>query len=202
MFLVNLIIASIPIKALVLSLIVPGLGELQLGDRHKGIPFMAIEGISWISFATLKLDGTRLEQNYKIFAYRWAGASTQREDESYWQAIEFNINYDEYLEKLRREARSLYPDSPSKQNEYVQTHNVGGTWDWQSENLWFEFQELRAKHRSLQDWASVSIGVMVANRIMSALNVLLLNRSGGKLSLRYNMGKGGFAAGISINGLN
>lgn len=200
MFLVNLIIANIPIKAIVLSLIMPGLGEIYMGKVRSGLPFITIEGISWTSFAYLKWEEKGVKEDYKVFAYKWSGASIQRNDESYWQAIEFNLNYDEYLEKLRREARNLYPDSPSKQGEYVRNHNVGDPWDWANRNLWFKFQELRAKYRSIQDWASVSLGVLIANRVISVLNVFLLSRSSGRLSLQYNFGREKFTAGIHING--
>ncbi len=166
-------------KALALSLVLPGTGEAYLGYSHRAVPFWVADAISWTSLVTFRNLEARTVEAYRGFAYHYAGADPRRTDEEYWHAVEFYLNREAYLEALWMEARSLYPNDPEAQASYVAQRDVGGTWAWPSQGRWFRFQDLREQARSYESWGTVAVGLLLANRLASVLDVFLLERTQG-----------------------
>ena len=190
------LLAGFSPKAMALSLIVPGAGEWSLGETHRAIPFFVVEASSWISWGTLQNLRGRTVETYRGFAYHYAGADATRTDEAYWHAVEFYPNRAAYLEGLWMEARALYPDDPEAQAAYVASRDVGGTWSWPKESLWFRFQDLRARVRSYEGWATVSLGLLVLNRLASVVDVFLMEQTRGRVGLDFRGSPTEFSAGI------
>ena len=179
------LVSRLPLKALALSLVLPGTGEATLGHSARAVPFWAVEATSWVSLLTFKNLEWRTEETYRGFAYHYAGADARRADEAYWHALEFYRDRQAYEEALWMEARALYPDDPEAQAAYVARHDVGGTWAWPSQDLWFRFQRYRERARSYESWATLSLGLLVANRLASAIDVFLLRHTQGRVGFDF-----------------
>ncbi len=181
-----IVFQGIPVKAMTLSLLLPGAGEVALGYPRAAIPFFGVETASWIAAFTLNRYTYSVKEEYIQLAYRYAGANIQRKDESYWKAVEFYPSRGAYIEALLLEARSYFPDDYQRQLDYVRAHDPGDDWNWDEESHWYRFQELRQRFRAFQDWTTVSLGILVGNRIASVINVFLLSRSQGRIGVTFH----------------
>ncbi len=190
------VLLSLSPKAMALSLVLPGAGELSLGEAHRAVPFLITEAVSWVSWGTFRNLQLRTTEEYRGFAYHYAGADARRTDEAYWHAVEFYPNREAYLEGLWMKARALYPDDPEAQAAYVEQHDVGGSWMWPNGALWARFQGLRERVRSYEGWVTLSLGLMAINRLASVVDVFLLERTQGRVGMDFQGSPQGVRAGI------
>ncbi len=182
----------------VMSLILPGSSQILYGSKVKGYAFVATEvlGILGKFYYNHLADVTR--DKYKIFAYIEAGADPQNGNESYWYAIERRKSRDDFIEYLWRQARNLYPTDPAKQQDYVNSHLVSGTWSFPSYNSWFAYRKMRRDERAYIDDAGVMVGVIIANHIFSALDAFISTKlASRKVTLKTHIGV--FNSSVSLN---
>lgn len=171
--------ATIPLR----SLLVPGWGQWALGQETRAAFFLGTELVLWTGWGLFTRSGQGFTESYRVYAYRWAGADPTRADEAYWRAVELHRSDEDFLEDLRREARRFYPNDLEEQRRYVEEHRVEGDWSWPDQEHWFAFQDLRRSARQAFDRARVTVGVVLVNHLISALDALLTVRTRGKLSL-------------------
>ncbi len=185
------------LKAVALSVLVPGAGQAYLGRTTQAEAFITAEVASWIAYFGFRHHGYALENQAISYAYTYGNLSVTAPDERFWKALELNISRDMYIENLFREARQFYPDDPDSQVAYVNAHAVPGSWQWPSENEWFHFQDLRTASRSAYQKAMLVTGVLILNRIASVVE-LFVNIPSKDVSLRM----GASPYGIVAVGLN
>jgi len=125
-----------PKKAMLLSLLIPGLGEYSLGHRSRAYLFFGVEAATWITYATFHVQGADAKQSYKEWARLLAGVS-ERNDDNFYRTVGNYISSDGPFsanEQVRREARSRYPNDREAQEQYVQENGYFGSdaWTWES----------------------------------------------------------------------
>jgi hypothetical protein len=165
-----------PLKEALFSLVLPGSGQLRMESHGKAYAFIAAEALSWMSFFGLNFYGHSIETDARIYGYAHAGADYRRTDEAYWSAVELTLSREAYLEELRRVARSLYPDDPEAQAEYVEDNAVAGDWQWTSNSEWFDFGSMRRSARVVFSRADLVLGVVALNHLVSAVDAFLTAR--------------------------
>ena len=57
--------AKSPGKAFLLSLLLPGLGELYAGARYRAAGFMTAEAVTWVAYAHWRSKGTDLRDEFR-----------------------------------------------------------------------------------------------------------------------------------------
>lgn len=164
---------DLPLKEMGMSLLLPGLGQWYSGRKKKALIFAGIEAGAWFGFAEFRLRGVSLTNDYKIYGMAHAGANPNEKNENYWKAVELYFSRKDYLEYVRRIARSIYPDDIAAQKKYVETHAVTGSWEWKTKEEWFTFQDLIKDSRIAFTRARLMVFAAVLNRITSAMNILL-----------------------------
>ena len=66
-----------PARGLILSLAIPGMGELYAGSKTRALVFFGLEAAGWISWRTFSNKGETIERKYEEFAddhwdlYQW-----------------------------------------------------------------------------------------------------------------------------------
>jgi TM2 domain-containing membrane protein YozV len=156
-------------KAVVLSLVVPGLGELYMGEKDDALRAFAIEGGIILSYFGLNWYSDILRDDYIKYAYHHAGARTGM-DEDYYNAVEWYSSRESHNISVREEARSLFPNEREKQLKYIKDNEIPSELDWRwQENEWQIFRDLRRGERRALSNASYCIGVGIVNRIISAI---------------------------------
>ncbi len=173
-----------PRKALLLSMLLPGAGELYLGHRGRAVGFFITEGAIWANYVAWQVSGHLRKNDYIEQAQINAGIGVNSADDDYWRLVgqyqtSSGTGPDAYEETLRREARLQYPDDPGAQDQYVAQRLPTGTkaWSWESAALQDSYFETRRNANRAFDRARISFAVAVLNRIVSAVDTQILHRS-------------------------
>jgi hypothetical protein len=201
---------SVPL-ALFMSAALPGAGEYYMGSRTRSKIFFGVEAAAWVSYLAFIYHGRRVRDSYKLFAAANAGASPDMTSEDYWNAIEWNMTNEDFNERVREEARALYPRDLDKQKQYIDEHSYDGNlaWSWEGADSVEEFRRLRRESRDAFQYAIYSTGFAILNRLASLMDVIIMGRSGEKkppigkrVQLEFGLQEdtAGFRIGIAVKG--
>jgi hypothetical protein len=149
---------------------------------------LVAEGIIWVGFGGFTFYGHQVRDDYRLYAASVAGANQGGGfDETYYDALEFNISSEEFNAKVREDARGLFPNDPEEQEKYVRERIFTGefAWLWPSSDALREYKNLRSSSRSALQKATYALGLAVVNRVVSALNIL---RFGGDKNEKVGFG--------------
>ncbi len=118
-----------PVKAFVLSLVVPGLGQYYYGSRAKPLMFLGVEAVSWFLHASWHADGNDLTDDYETFNHvHWS-------EERYRTSLDW-IYGDTYEPNISEvEINHTLPDTRTQQY-YEMTGKYGQfAWGWDDATL-------------------------------------------------------------------
>jgi hypothetical protein len=174
-----------PMVALLMSMVLPGWGEMYTGNDGRGKAFMAAEGAIWVGYASFEIQGSMREDDYKEFASIFAGVPRGSTSEYYRDIADYirSEGEDSYNEGIRSEARSLYPDDLDAQSEYFAQHGYFGDagWEWESSGRFSEYLDLRHSASLSRKNAFHMIGLAILNRAISSIDSAWMAR-------RHNQG--------------
>ena len=148
------------------SLILPGAGEWGMGRKNRAKFFFGTEFLLWVGYFSVKSYTNVLQNNYQSYAAHHAGVITTNKSEQYWIDIGSSLNiYDFNQQKLiERDRSALYPET----DLYY--------WQWDSETSVRKYNEIRLKEHDWEQRATLVVGGLVLNRIISAIDVIWLLR--------------------------
>jgi hypothetical protein len=159
--------AKSPGKAALLSIMLPGTGELYAGGRRSGRFFLFMEGAFWTGLLTFRfLESTRVD-SYRSYAAAHAGVQLSGRPESYIEEVfRFQSIYARNAREtfLAGDLADLRPETAAER------------WEWDSEESRLNFQDLRSKAVSAEQKSFLFIGALVFNRFVSALNAASIAR--------------------------
>jgi hypothetical protein len=140
--------------------------------------FFLAEGAIWTSYAVFQVQGAHRKDIYREFARVNAGVATRNDDEFYRIIGNYESSDGPFSanEQVRREARANYPDDRAKQEEYYQEHAYTGddTWTWQSQAMLDTYQDMRDASLSAYHKSNFSLGLALANRLISVVDTGIL----------------------------
>jgi len=150
-------------KAAFLSLVLPGAGEYYGQSRNKAHIFIGTDAALWIGFFGLRGYGSWVKKDYKTYAGEHAGVELNGKGDDFFEDITYYQSRDEY-----NQFAILYSNGdlgPYAQDDF---------WDWQwddpaSRNY---YRELRNRSKSAYRKSLFVAGLLVANRIVSALDAM------------------------------
>jgi hypothetical protein len=177
-----------PMAALLLSVAVPGLGELYTGNTARAKSFIAAEAGIWTGYAAFRVQENLRVADYEEYASIFAGIPEGSSGDYYQDVADYirSEGADSYNEAIRAEARSLYPDDLDAQHAYLDAHGYFGSssWQWESEARFEHYRELRHDAAVSRKNAFYMTGLAVLNRALSAVDSAWMAR-------RHNMGRTG-----------
>lgn len=158
-------------KAMMFSLMVPGLGDFYAGNRGTGKLLLGTEIAIWLGYLGFQYYGNIQTDAFMLFAHENAGANQGRKDEVYFDAVEVYRSSSEYNSYVYEDARLLYPDDPERQNEYVQDNGYFGldAWEWQEQTKFREYRKMRIATRETYQRAVFMAGFAILNRLVAAV---------------------------------
>ncbi len=172
-----------PRKALMLSLLLPGAGELYSGHKGRATGFFISEGAIWANFVAWEIAGHLRRDNYIEQAQLNAGVGTDSESDDYWRLVgtytrSSGSGPDSYEDALRRDARNEFPTDPAAQDAWVAERLPVGSraWNWSSETLRESYRETRQNSTRAFSRAKFSIALGILNRLASAIDTQMLHR--------------------------
>jgi len=163
-----------PMVALLLSCVVPGWGEIYVGETTRGRWFMAAEAGIWAGYGAFKIQEGMREDDYREYAQIFAG-TTAGAGSGYLNDMGGYIRSEgdnSYNESIRREARSLFPDDLEAQAAYLAENGYHGdlSWDWGTTERFYEYRDLRRIASEAERNAFYVTGLAVLNRVLSAVD--------------------------------
>ncbi|MBD3367301.1 MAG: hypothetical protein GF405_03865 [Candidatus Eisenbacteria bacterium] len=185
-----------PMIAVLLSLAVPGWGEIYAGHPERGRLFMAAEAGIWIGYASFRIQEDLRIDDYQDYAQSTLGVPDGAGDAYYADIGDYlqSEGQSSYNEDIRREARSLYPDDLEAQDAYLAANGYFGeeAWQWGSVDEIRHYRELRQAAGESDRRAFYMTGLAVLNRALSAIDSAWMAR-------RFNLGEGGASARVSVS---
>ena len=190
-------------KALMLSLLVPGLGEYYIGAKRSSQIFLGTELLTWSGYAGFELLGSWRREDLNSFALQHAGVNIEGRDNKFLQILKRYPRSENlpnlsgsYNEIVRRDARYFYPhpDSTSARDNYFSENALTGddAFTWDTRNNWNQYKILLHDYRQAGQYAFYMTGMAVMNRLVSALNAAWLakklnkNIDQNKVSIVFN----------------
>ncbi|OGC75877.1 MAG: hypothetical protein A2145_07095 [candidate division Zixibacteria bacterium RBG_16_40_9] len=150
-----------PSKAFLLSLALPGTGQIYSGDKTKGKLFLSAEAVWWGSFWLFKTLGNWKEEDYKNFAAARAGVNLEGKPEDFFSNLSFYSSRDEYNQFTR-----LY-NGPT---EPIYPEDDLWNWEWESTEMRLKYRDLRNQSKTFDRRALYSVGAAILSRIVSGLD--------------------------------
>jgi len=177
--------AKNPMVAMLMSVVLPGWGELYTGNTARAKGFMTAEAGIWVGYAAFKIQqGMRIE-DYEEYAEVFADVPEGSDGDYYQDIADYirNEGEDSYNEAIRAEARSLYPDDLQAQHDYVDQNGYFGaaSWEWDNEARFEHYRDLRHDAGVSRKNAFYMTGLAVLNRALSAIDSAWMAR-------RHNQG--------------
>jgi len=174
-------------KALLYSLILPGLGEMSMGEKGRATGFFLAEGLIWASYTYWTVAGNLRQDDYIEQAQINAGVGISKESDDYWRLVgQYTSSSGEgpgsYEEDLRREARDTYPSDPAAQDAFVAEHLPTGdkAWSWSTSALQAEYVDTRETSNRAHNKAKYSFAAAILNRVVSVIDVQMLRHKASK----------------------
>jgi hypothetical protein len=170
-------------KPFLYSILLPGMGQLSMGEKGHAIPFFIAEGLIWTNYIYWKVAGDLRQDDYIEQAQLNAGVGVSEADDDYWGLVgqysrSSGGGANSYEEDLRRDAREIYPSDPAAQDAYVAEHLPTGdeAWEWSTEDLRSQYRDTRQSANSADDKSKYSFAAALVNRVVSVIDVQLLRR--------------------------
>ena len=146
------------------SAIIPGWGELSLGNKKRSRVFFIIEaGLLVSGFGSYIFSKNQIK-NYQSFSANHAGINIKDKNHKYWVDIG---NYDSYLDYNEEHLRFREPDD---------LYYFADQWSWDSKINRENFKKMRINADLLTRQMNFIFGALFINRIISSIDVLYLKR--------------------------
>jgi len=165
-------------KAVLYSLLLPGLGDWQLGNKGRAAAFFAVEGAIWISYAVFEVQGGQREDEYESLAVRFAGVTRTGHSDEYYaklrdydtsEAYEADVKLDGRIELATQYGVGAIGADALEQ--YFTDHRVSDyePWQWSSLDRRLQYSEVRSSSKTSYRRADYMIAAAAANRLVSAV---------------------------------
>ena len=174
-------------KAVLYSLLLPGLGQYYLGENNRAWTFFLTEGAIWTSFTILQVQGHIRRDGYKEYASVFAGISGNEHSDDFYREIGDFDSSEEYELYIKSDGRSYtYPNSDyATIEEYFTDNRISDfeQWTWRSTEDRTHYYSLRWGSRLAFRRSLYSLAAALGNRIFSAVYALRSSRTADTVSM-------------------
>lgn len=177
-----------PGKAILYSLLLPGLGDWKLGNKNRATVFFALEGLIWVSYATFQVQGGNYEEEYEDLAVRFAGVSGTDHSDDFYATIRDYDSSEEYEADIKNEGR-YYDTGSEALDQYFIDNRVEDyqPWLWASTERRLQYSETRSASKTAYRRADYMIAAAAANRVVSAVFAYAAARNAAKHEVGLNL---------------
>ncbi len=146
------------------SLLLPGWGQRTQGRVGWGRTLGWIEAAGWGGMLAFRAAGRWRDEDSRLFAAERAGVLLAGKDRAFFTALELSPDL------TTHNAAQL-----SGLGDPEACYPVGAGWDWrwESEADWRRYRLMRRDARHLKNWATLSLGAVVAGRLVGTVTALI-----------------------------
>jgi len=149
-----------PSRAALYSLLLPGLGEIYVGDsRAKAAGFLAAEAGIWSAFILFRKLEDWKRDDYIELAVVYAGIDPSGKNDFFFDMIGFYDSRDDYNKVSRVYTRTnpYYPET----SEW--------DWQWQGTDYRAQYRDLKNDSKAAKRNANFALGAAALNRAVSMI---------------------------------
>lgn len=164
-------------KAVLMSMLLPGLGERSIGSHGAAKYFYGSETSLWLSLFLFQKRKEWKKEDYQVYAAATAGVNNEGKDDQFYSDVSNFADVDEFNAAIRRsrQPRSVY-DAADEQ------------WSWSSEEERLIFKSLKLESDTAGQNVKRVIGGMIINRIFSVMNTIYrYNKLNPPVTMRLNI---------------
>ncbi len=182
-----------PVKMIsfVKSAIIPGWGELS--QNHKsGYIFLSNEIALFLSYYYFQNQSDIKMKESIMYAYSKAHLSPEYNTEEYRLLLSKYLSSGYlaggYNENVVNTAKSLFPNNPTSQNEYIMENVLPEDvyWNWDSKQDQKKYLLMRKDSNLLKDWTKAASGAILVNHIISAFNAARVTKTNVQFGVDIN----------------
>jgi hypothetical protein len=165
-----------PISRALRSAVIPGWGELSMGNK-SGYVFLVAEAALWSSMFYFQNESDLLIRKSHQFALNNADLNSfENIDARVWFLMSrYNssgFDVGGYNHSILMEAMELFPYNADRRDEFIRENMLdeGIHWNWESRETRRQYQHMIRDSGHFDDYAKVVVGVIMANHMISFLN--------------------------------
>jgi hypothetical protein len=200
-------------KAVLYSLLIPGLGQSYLGETQQAKIFYVVEAAIVTSFVVFLVQENLREDEYIQYAQTFAGLQSSDHSDDFYGILTEHDTSKDYEDEIKSEGRlELYPYiDTATLDSYFMRERVSDyePWTWRSADHRRAYQDRRAASKTAERRALYAVAAAVVNRVASAFFAYRSSvRSNSERSTPANpfsidwdaggFGNNGFQAGVSL----
>jgi len=153
-------------QAALYSFLLPGMGELYVGNYGMGKYFTIAEGALWVTLYGVDRYAHWLQDDAYQYAAQHAGIQPEGKTDQYY--IDIGNDSDIYAFNRRLlQSRQLY-------SVYSEAPNSGYYWKWDTDANRSTYRDMRVSSSQMFDNTHFVIAVIVLNHALSAINAARL----------------------------
>lgn len=158
-------------KAVLASLLLPGLGQSLSGHHGRAKFFYGTETAIWTTAGAYRVVSHMRFQDVREFARIRADADPGDQSDDYFQLLADYPSSDIFNIAIRDEARIIHPDDREAQLAYIEANSIQGdhAWHWPDYDTRRTFQLIRHDALSARRRSVLVTGWAVVNRLVSAI---------------------------------
>lgn len=150
-----------PAQAFLMSLVLPGTGQIYSGAETKGKIFLSTEALCWGSFWLFRTLGNQKEEDYGNFAAIQAGVNLEGKNDDYYSNLSFYGSPDEYNQFAR------FNNIPG---EIIYPEDGFSNWQWDNADSRLQYRNLKNQSKIFYRRSLYAIGIAVFTRIVSSFD--------------------------------
>ena len=158
-----------PALAVVYSLLLPGMGELYVGNYSSGKYFTIAEGVLWVALGSVQWYATWLQDDARNFATQHANVVQEGKDGQYFIDIENANNVYEFNEAVLR-TRNIFR---------VYDPNSSYYWKWDNDVNRAQYHSYRVSGDNMFNNTQFIAAAIATNHLISAINA-------GRMAISHN----------------
>ena len=178
-FVVNAFAENPPILNAFKSAILPGWGQLSLGN-NSGYVFIAAEVALWSTMFYFESEADLKLKQADLFAITHGNLrSYELNDEIYYLMERYNSSGfvpGGYNESVVNTAMERFPNDPERQTKYINDNILDESiyWDWGNTATRGQFRGMRNDSLYFTDYSKIVGGTILANHVISFIHTLIL----------------------------
>lgn len=148
------------------SFLLPGMGELYVGNYSSGKYFTLIEGLLWITLVGFDRYGTWVQNDARNFAAQHAGVSISGKTDRYFVDIGDYQSIIDYNEEMLR-----------NRQPYKMYDIESAMWNWDNKSNRLYYRDLRISSDQAFNNVSFVAAAIGINHLVSAINAAMRAKS-------------------------
>ncbi len=150
-----------PGMAVILSLLLPGMGELYAGSYDEGKIFTIADGVLWGTVIGLNTYANWKKDDYIAFARTYGGITEEGKNEDFYANLGDHLSVEDY---------NRYKDL---QREFSDVYNVQKYyWNWGTDARRKEYRDMWRSSEQAFNSIRFAVGALILNRIISIVNAV------------------------------